>query len=444
MMRRSFLQVCGMGALGLTSIGSRAYVVGSKAGAVPRGSARNLIMIQLEGAPSHVDTFDLKLGSWTPNDFEAANFGNLNMSAKLFPNLVNHTDKFSLLRCINGTESVHTRARYILDTCQSFNPSFAKEQPHIGSLIAYELEEQRQESHLLPTFLAFNTRVKSPGLLSSAYAGFPISAADGVAGLTHPDGEALFHQRYASLLALDTNRTKLAPTGAVITDHHAFYAGAERLLYQPELEGVFDVSEEDQARYGQTEVGLGCALAVQALAVDSGARFIQIAHGSWDAHQNIYNPADNGSIYAKCAELDPAVSSLLEDLASKPGTLGGTLLDETMVIVAGEFGRTPGGLNNADGRDHHPEAWSALVAGGGIVPNQVFGATNETGATITDRFWSQGHLITANDLIATAYSSLGIDWTKEIANTPSGRVYEYTPKYSGVAGYYTDIVEMFG
>jgi len=447
MKRRAFLRIVGIGSATAAVHGLHAgtRTRATKAEVTPRGSARNVIMVNLIGGISHVDTFDLKVGSWTPDDFEPATFGNLTMPAGLFPTLTQHADHFSLLRAISGFEQVHQRAQYVVETGQTFNPTFAKEHPHIGSIMAYELASTRKADDLLPTFLAVNARVQGPGMLPSTYAAFPIDGNSGVPGLEHPDGEAVFHDRYQALVALDGDRAVTSRKGTAISDYANYYTAAERMMYQPELEGVFTVDDPTSARYGETHVGLGCALAFQAIARDKGARVVQVNHGGWDHHYDIYVPGtQGGDIYTRTAELDRALAALFTDLIATPGTRGGTLLDETLVLVTGEFGRTPGPLSGNRGRDHYPYAYAGLIAGGGVVGGQAFGATDAEGWSITDPFWSQNRYITMNDLVATLYSSLGIDWTKEIEDTPSGRVYEYTPKQNGVAGYYTDIVEMFG
>ena len=444
MLRRSFLQTCGISAMGLTALGAKPRILSAKAAVNPRGSAENLILVFLQGAASHVDTFDLKTGSWTPADFEPATVGNFQLPVGLFPNLSNQADKFSLLRCISGTEAVHQRASYVFETAQTFNPTFSKEQPHIGSVIAYELEAAKTSPSVLPTFFALNGLVQGSGLLPSNYAAFLINSQDGVPGLDHPGGQAVFEKRYQSLLNTDgKNRLQGASNGDNIFDYHNFYQLGQGMMYQSELEGVFGFSDEEAGRYGNSNVGAGCAIAVKTLSKDLGARVIQVNQGGWDHHYDIYSQADNNGLYSLTGSLDTALASMLEDLADLPGKRGGSLLDETLVVVTGEFGRTPGDLTRNLGRDHYPYAWSALVAGGGIEPGQAFGATDDNGALITDRFWSQNRFIAMQDLVATMYSSLGIDWTKEIEDTPSGRVYEYTPKYNGSAGYYTDVVEMF-
>lgn len=444
MLRRSFLEVLGYGSFGLAALKARGQVITSPKSVSPRGSAENLILINLKGGPSHVDTFDLKTGAWTPADFEPTTVGNIQLAAGLFPRLLEQTDKFSLLRCLSHNEAVHQRASYLLETCHTFNPTFSKEQPHIGSLMALELSSQATETDILPPFMAVNGIVQGPGMLPSAHAPFSFNASEGVSGLDHPGGQALFQKRYESLLRFDgKNRSAEAAQGQAISDYHNFYELGRKLMYEPELEGAFSVSEEELERFGASGVGAGCAIAAKLLSKNLGGRVIQINHGGWDSHYDIYDRNIAGNIYDLAQALDQGVATLLGDLAAAPGKRGGTLLDETLVLVVGEFGRTPGALTNNLGRDHYPYTYSAMIAGGGIIPGQTFGATDPEGWAITDPFWSENRYITVNDLIATLYSSLGIDWTKEIRDTPSGRVFDYTPKVDGLAGYYRDITGMF-
>lgn len=442
MERRNFLKTVGIGSMGAVALRGQAKFR-RKAGVNLRNSAENVILVSLTGAPSHIDTFDLKKGAWTPSDFNPASVGNIELASGLFPNLLGVADKFSLLRCINGNEAVHDRARYVLETAHTFNPTFAREQPHIGSVVAYELAGSRKESDVLPPFLSINANVQGAGMLPATYAPFVFSAGDGVPGLSHPAGEEVFAKRYAALQAVDLGRTNESPQGAAISDYRHFFDSGKAMMYQPDVTEALTVTEAETSRYGATGVGAACAMAVKTLGLGRGTRFIQISHGSWDHHYDIYDRNVAGNLYDLCGQLDPALAAMLADLAGTPGQRGGSLLDETLVLAVGEFGRTPAGLSNNLGRDHYQYAWSGLVAGGGIVPGQVFGGTDPEGWYITDPFWNQGRYITMQDLIATIYSSLGIDWTKEIEDTPSGRVYEYTPVYEGASGYYTDIVEMF-
>lgn len=448
MKRRQFLQNLGLGAAALTAMPvfskTNTQTIARKANVTPRGSARNLILINLDGGASHVDTFDLKLGSWTPSDFEPVTVGNgFQMAAGLFPNLVQQADKFSLLRCLNGNEAVHSRASYIVQTAQTFNPVFSREQPHIGSIIALELEQQRSASDILPPFLAANGNVQGPGLLASTYAAFPYNAENGILGLSHPDGQSLFSKRFESLNRLDGSRTALSEKGAAISDFHNFYRLGEAMMYEPSVTEAFAISDVDMTRYGQNAFGLACVNAVNVLAQNKGTRVIQLNAGGWDHHYDIYSLNEPNNIYMQTQTLDRALAAMLEDLANTPGVQGQTLLDDTLVVCYGEFGRTPGALTGNAGRDHYPYVNSALIAGGGTLPGQAFGETDPEGWAILDQLWSENRYITTFDMVATIYSALGIDWSKEIRDTPSGRVYEYTPKVDGVAGYYREISDIF-
>jgi uncharacterized protein (DUF1501 family) len=116
-------------------------------------------------------------------------------------------------------------------------------------------------------------------------------------------------------------------------------------------------------------------------------------------------------------------------------------MQNTQIVMLGEFGRTPGPLNSRGGRDHHRDAMSVVMMGGGVRGGTIIGATDSNGANIIDPGWRQQRPIVIEDIVATAYSALGIDWTKSIQDTPSGRKFEYVPY--GQANLYTAIEEVF-
>jgi hypothetical protein len=207
------------------------------------------------------------------------------------------------------------------------------------------------------------------------------------------------------------------------------YDQARALMYSPVVDAAFAVTTNDSKRYGNgtaaTNVGNACALARQVLAADQGTRFVQINFGNWDHHDNIYaaNALPNVG-----KQLDDALGALLDDLK----TTG--RLSETLVIVMGEFGRTPG-ISASAGRDHYL-IHSVLMAGGGVKGGKVIGATNAAptanpGGTIIDPGWvsSDGSArpIRPEDIECTMYSAMGIDWTTVRYDDPFGRGYEYVP-----------------
>jgi uncharacterized protein (DUF1501 family) len=134
--------------------------------------------------------------------------------------------------------------------------------------------------------------------------------------------------------------------------------------------------------------------------------------------------------------MDPALASLIEDLAAtpSPSAKGKTLLDETLVVCMGEFGRTPGPLNFMAGRDHHKHCFPAMFAGAGVKGGAIIGASDKDGAKCVETGWNHKQQPGIENVMATIYSALGIDWSKEVRNTPSGRTYTYVDPL-GANGY---------
>jgi uncharacterized protein (DUF1501 family) len=191
------------------------------------------------------------------------------------------------------------------------------------------------------------------------------------------------------------------------------------MMYSPEVQAAFAFSTTDRDRYGTTTLGNACLVAYQVLKRNQGTRFIQItSNDGWDMHQNIYAAA---ALPAKAKMLDTAVAALMSDLKSSG------MLRDTLVVMAGEFGRTVGALTGAAGRDHFAMQF-AFLAGGGIQGGQVIGATNNTGAQATDYGWSQQRYVYPEDIEATIYSAVGIDWTTVRRDDPLGRGFEYVPQ----------------
>ncbi|MBL8113889.1 MAG: DUF1501 domain-containing protein [Acidobacteria bacterium] len=196
----------------------------------------------------------------------------------------------------------------------------------------------------------------------------------------------------------------------------------------PDVNAYFSYTTEESARYGTTAFGNSCVVAKKLLAGRRGARFVQVTLGGWDMHDNIYNKATGvQSLYTACPTLDNALSALITDLKATPGeTAGKTLFDETIIFVAGEFGRTVGALNGQGGRDHFLRQ-SVLLGGGGIRGGQVIGSTDATGAQLRESGWSENRDVRPEDLAATLYTALGIDWTTKRMDDPLGRGFEYVP-----------------
>jgi uncharacterized protein (DUF1501 family) len=243
---------------------------------------------------------------------------------------------------------------------------------------------------------------------------------------------------YTRLGQYDGAMRSQAPYGADLKDMDALYGQARALMYNPVVDAAFTVSNADSLRYGTGTAGSGfgnaLVVAKQALAADQGTRFVQVNFGSWDHHQNIYTAT---VLPAMAMQLDNALGALIDDLKASGG------FNETLIIMMGEFGRTPA-LSAAAGRDHYA-IQSVFIAGGGVTGGKVIGATNATGSAIADFGWAGSNgtarTVWAEDIEATMYSALGIDWTTIRYDDPFGRGYEYVP--FAKEGQYGPIKELF-
>ena len=185
------------------------------------------------------------------------------------------------------------------------------------------------------------------------------------------------------------------------------------------------LDDEDHKRYGSSSVGDACVLARNLVAADAGTHFISVAHQGWDLHGKIYDKTQKVNHYTLCRELDDCYASLLDDLAKTRDSKGRSLLDKTLIVCMGEFGRTPGDINPNKGRDHYRFASTTVFSGGGVKGGRVIGATDSIGSKVVSHGWHRKCSIYTEDVVATIYSALGIDWSKKITNTPSGRVFDY-------------------
>jgi hypothetical protein len=445
--RRGFLQLGASGLVASWFLKSPAAAWAATSSAVsPRGTARNVIFLFLPGAPSQIDTWDLKEGAWTPSDFAPASFGGgLRFPAGLMPNMANHLGDVAIVRSMKSQALVHGLGQTWLQISRNPTGATGSEAPNMGSVAALELDPQRGAADVLPAFLSLNTQanLSGAGYFPSTFAPFVVQpTSTGLPSLVHPDGSARLQTRWSDLEELDAALRAGQPLGKDAADAVNFYAQAKVLVDTPAVNDLFKFSASDAQRYGGSSFGNGCLVAKQLLAGTRGARFVMVTVGGWDMHSNIYNRNAATNLYTQLGQLDPALASLLTDLKASPGKAPGrTLFDETLVVVAGEFGRTVGNLNGQQGRDHFA-VYSAVFAGGGVQGGQVIGETDATGATIKDSGVAGRTELRAEDLACTVYSALGIDWTTMRHDDPLGRGFEYVP--NAAAGVYAPIDRVFG
>lgn len=406
------------------------------AGVQARKSATTCIFINLSGAPSHLDTFDVKDAAWNAPDTQIEQVGQITLNKTIFPNLTRLAGDLCLLRSVVSWEAAHDRGQFYVQTAHPANPAFMAESPHIGAVVAYEMGSGAK----LPPFLALNGSPRGATFLGGRYE--PMNApanAGGFTTITHPffgnASAARFEQRFALLEKLD-GEIRRNPHDQLQANHASFYKAAKGLMYDPVITEVFRFSNDDNARYGNTNFGRSCIVARNAVRSGQGASFINLTIGGWDMHQRMFDTGYPGNLYQVGGDLDRSVAMLVEDLKASGH------FDKTLIVMMGEFGRTPGALNVSGGRDHHKNAMCCAMMGGGVRGGRVIGATDANGASVSDPGWSKQRPIYFEDITSTIYSALGINWTRSLTDTPSGRRFEYVPYAS--AGQYTSIDEVFG
>lgn len=435
--RRELLKLGGWGLLGASTSGIWPLQLHANPAVKSRvrGNARNVIFFELAGALSHVDSFDFKENASTQKDFDVRKAATgIYVPHALFPRMVNVMDQVAHVRSFVSHEEVHLRGQYYVQAGRQLNVAFAPEIPSIGSVVAFELESQRRDSDTFPTYVSFNLSTNQVGALSTGFlppkfSVFDLNPQEALTGMTlDQQATELLEQRWHMLAGLrEIQRKETADLGNTTKGFEDFSITAKRLLTDRRWPQAFHISDDDRKRYGNSSVGLSSILTRNILAQNAGTRYIHICHNGWDHHKSIWDKQAKSNHYVLISEMDPALASLIEDLGSTPSknAAGRTLLDETLIVCMGEFGRTPGPLNFQAGRDHHKHCFPAMFAGAGVKGGTVLGASDSQGWKCVETGWNRKAQPRIENVVATIYSALGIDWSKEVRNTPSGRTYTY-------------------
>jgi len=436
--RRRFFQMAGAGVTGafLAQKYAKADAVVTNSGATTKNTATNCIFILLAGAPSHSDTFDLKfINGVTPTSFAPTTINGILFPAGLMPGLAAQVQDFALIRSMQSHALVHSLAQTWTQIGRNPSAALGNIAPNIGSIVAIEKDPQRQPGQVFPTFVGLNSPSGvGNGYLAATYAPFKVvPSSSGITYTTNPDGQSRFNNRYNLMQSLDGGLRVNSPYGQPMDDYQDFYAAANGMVYNPVVTQAFGFASADSVRYGSSGTGNAMLVASQVLKANQGTRFIQItSNDGWDMHQNIYSAAN---LPAKGKLLDAGLSALITDLKANG------LFDTTLIVMVGEFGRTVGPLTAAAGRDHLVQQF-AFFAGGGIKGGTVVGATNADGSDTAVYGWSQSRYVYPEDIEATIYSALGIDWTSVRHDDPLGRGFEYVPT-TGPVQYYP-VNELWG
>ena len=430
--RRNLLRVGGLTALGL---GLGDYLRHQRLSAVEPQTpvrARSCILIWLDGGPSHLETFDPK------PDAPAEVRGPLGTIAtaipgvrlnECLPNTAALLNRIAIIRSMTSPLGEHNFGTHYLMT--GYKPTPVLEYPAYGAVVSH----LQRESSVLPSNIAVpNFRVGGSQLTGGGYLP-PTTRPFSVGGdPTKPNFSVrdLDFYRGLDLTRLDRRRQFVSAMNAF--DHSVTSSGATlsdpdlerafRLITSEDSKRAFKLSEEPtkvRQQYGSKSIGQCCLLARRL--VERGVPFVTVNDRGWDTHENLQTRLKDGYTGAKVGvglvpSLDLALSALVRDLEER------SMLDETLVVVMGEFGRTPK-LNTRGGRDHWPRVFSVVMAGGGVAAGQVIGSSDAVGESPQDM------PVTPADLAATIYTLLGIDPKREL-QTRDGRPVKVAPSEAKV------------
>ena len=356
--------------------------------------AQSVILLWMAGGMSHLDTFDPQPGTEIGGPFESIKTtADGIMISQHLPRIAAQFKHLSLIRSTTSNEFDHDRATYLMHTGYEVLPSM--KHSTLGSIAAKYMGPSERDRNL-PPYVSIGIDWAA-GYLGPRFAPYYIGAAERAnENLVIPQGLGTrrFNDRLRLLNEFDRSFRAKYPRHPALKGYAEHY-NAALLMMRAKTAKVFDLDDEPEAvraAYGETSgFGLGCLLARRL--VQSGVRFVEVALPGWDTHQDNFE-----TVKAKSGEMDIAVSSLIEDLRSKG------LWDQTVVILTSEFGRTPRN-NGSEGRDHWPRVWSTVIGGGGILPGQIIGASDQ-GQEVAER------PIRVGDLHATLCRALGIDFTQ--------------------------------
>jgi len=435
--RRWFIHECGVG---LGAIAAQ-QLLGASRKPHHAAKAKRVVFLFMAGAPSHLELFDYKPqlakydGTLPPADllkgyraafinpsstllgpkFKFAKYGASGAEiSELLPHTAKIVDDLTIVKSMVTDAFNHAPGQLLMNTgTQQFG------RPSMGAWVVYGLGSETED---LPAFVVFSSGAKGPsggnscwgsGFLPTLYQGVQFrSTGDPVLYLSNPTGVDAVLQR-ESLDAINSlNRRRLAATGdpEIETRINSFEMAFRMQSSAPEL---MDLGKEPQAvldaygvEVGKPSFAANCLLARRLL--ERGVRFVQLYHEAWDQHGNLVK-----DITKNCHDTDKASAALVSDLKQRG------MLDDTLVIWGGEFGRTPMNQGGSDGRDHHPNAFTMWMAGGGLKPGLVLGETDELGFNVT------ADKVHVHDLHATLLHLLGFDHAR-LTYRFQGRDYRLT------------------
>ncbi len=354
--------------------------------------------------PRHMDTWDLKPdsekngGEFKPIATSAPGV----MISEHMPTVAKQMKHLNVIRSLNSKEGNHDRGTYMMHTGYAPNPTVVH--PAFGSVLSYELGE-KLENFDLPHCISINSGGEGAGFLGMAHSPFVVNNPNGKIANLEPPKEVDRHADGSPGRDARADREQLPAQshGQGAVDHKAVYAKTLRMM-NSRYTKAFNLDDEPAAvrdAYGRGSFGSGCLMARRL--VEAGVTYVEVSLGGWDTHADAFNTLKT----RLQPELDKGMGNLVADLAQRG------LLDNTMIVWMGDFGRTPR-INQNGGRDHWPRSWSVVMGGGGLKGGQAIGATDKDGVDIVDQ------PVGVMDLVATMSKGMGIDVATQYT-TPRGR-----------------------
>jgi hypothetical protein len=345
------------------------------------------ILLWMGGGPATIDLWDMKPGTVTGGPFRPIRTSGEVEICEHLPKLARQMHHLSIVRSMSTREADHDRGRYYLRT--GYVPDPTIEHPSYGAVISHELMPERPDLEI-PPFISIGGASEGPGFLGMSYAPFNVSSEGRIRNLEFNVKDSRLNQRMKTLELIEQGFNR-QNRGAATSDHSKILERTFQLTTSQQLDAFNVASEPETVKefYGNNAFGRGCLMARRL--VEAGVPFVEVELGGWDNHQGIFPVLEN----QRLPVLDQAMGALVEDLAQRG------LLQDTVILWMGEFGRTP--IINANaGRDHYSTAWSVVLGGCGIKGGIAVGETDSEGRkVISEPFTSQ-------DLMSTVCHALGI------------------------------------
>lgn len=415
--RRSFMSktaqsMLGVGLLQLTT-GNRLFGADALAAAAApvkkKRCAKNVIYLYMSGGMTHLDTFDPKPGTeWGGPVQGIKTTGDGVIISEYLPTLAKHMNKVAVVRSLSSTQGAHDQGSYLMHS--SYNPRGTIKHPGLGAWLQ-RLDGKRNTTLPSSVRIGGGSAGGGAGFMESKYE--PLALGNPEEGLRNSAKPAsvsdeVYNDRLMLAQEFDANFHKTYDQ-KIVRAQKDMYDDAMKLMKSEDLK-AFDLSleaAEVREAYGNNGFGQGCLLARRL--IENDVRFVEVSLGGWDTHSNNFT-----SVEARAGTLDQALSTLLNDLEMRG------MLDETMVVLATEFGRTPD-INDADGRDHFPKAFSGFIAGAGVAGGQAYGVTDEAGKNVIE------NAVQVPDFNATIAYNLGLP-LDHVIHSPSKRPFTVAHK----------------